>query len=331
MHITDYEKVSELVANNVFLIDGPNGTQNILAKDMGKAILDLTKSSVLFDKLSPYEVPWYEWDKDTDPYGSTIFLNPLSKEYKAYYTRLEDLVYIIPNAAHAWPTLQVLRNSSFHRCKNLGSVFTNEQKAAIQSGLFNDMFVGDYWEIGGYTYRIIGIDNNIYIPKSHIAVLMSYDIYNSNRDIRFGPDPFHSTNDLVNIGYKNASIRTKVHNEIEPIARSAFGQSILTYSAMLQNTNWIESELCSDCTVELLPACGCTTNVTKFSQTIGDTKEPFQFLNSPKTGTYDTLTRNVGLSDAGNDVQVVYNIRNTWIHEIYPTTEAYYYVYFYVG
>lgn len=44
------------------------------------------------------------------------------------------------------------------RGKNLGSSFTAEQKAAIAAGTFDDIYVGDYWEIDGVKYVIVDID-----------------------------------------------------------------------------------------------------------------------------------------------------------------------------
>lgn len=44
------------------------------------------------------------------------------------------------------------------RGNNLGSSYTAEQKAAITAGTFDDIYVGDYWEISGIKYYIVDID-----------------------------------------------------------------------------------------------------------------------------------------------------------------------------
>ena len=49
-------------------------------------------------------------------------------------------------------------HNSIYRGKNLGSAVTAEQYAAIQAGTFDDMYIGDYWTIGGVTYRIAAFD-----------------------------------------------------------------------------------------------------------------------------------------------------------------------------
>ena len=40
MLITDYERVANLVEDNVFLLDGPKGTKSITAKTLGKALAE---------------------------------------------------------------------------------------------------------------------------------------------------------------------------------------------------------------------------------------------------------------------------------------------------
>lgn len=44
MKITDYTKVSKIVGENVFLLDGPEGTKTITAEDLAKALLGLLSS-----------------------------------------------------------------------------------------------------------------------------------------------------------------------------------------------------------------------------------------------------------------------------------------------
>ncbi len=67
------------------------------------------------------------------------------------------------------PYINPVTRRNIWRGKNLGSVFTDEQKAAIRDGSFRGMFIGDYWEttpptntsFGGTTYnrwRIVDID-----------------------------------------------------------------------------------------------------------------------------------------------------------------------------
>lgn len=49
-------------------------------------------------------------------------------------------------------------HNAIYRGKDLGSSVTDEQYAAIKDGRFYDMYIGDYWFIGGVIYRIAGFD-----------------------------------------------------------------------------------------------------------------------------------------------------------------------------
>jgi len=72
------------------------------------------------------------------------------------------------NATHFKPTsasgggFNVASNAGAHnaiyRGRSLGTSVSAAQYAAIQEGTFNDMFIGDYWTIGGIVYRIAAFD-----------------------------------------------------------------------------------------------------------------------------------------------------------------------------
>jgi hypothetical protein len=49
-------------------------------------------------------------------------------------------------------------HNSLFRGKNLGTSFTSAHASRISSGEFYDMYIGDYWVIGGVTWRIAAFD-----------------------------------------------------------------------------------------------------------------------------------------------------------------------------
>ena len=49
-------------------------------------------------------------------------------------------------------------HNSIYRGKYLGSSVTAAQYAAIGAGTFDDLFIGDYWSIGGVNWRIAAFD-----------------------------------------------------------------------------------------------------------------------------------------------------------------------------
>ena len=76
-----------------------------------------------------------------------------------------------------------LRNSIF-RGKCLGDTLTAEQSATIAAGTFKDMFVGDYWTIGGGNYRIAHLDYWLHCgdtecTKHHAVIVPDTCLYNA--------------------------------------------------------------------------------------------------------------------------------------------------------
>ena len=49
-------------------------------------------------------------------------------------------------------------HNAIYRGKYLGTSVTTTQYAAISSGTFDDLYIGDYWTIGGVNYRIAAFD-----------------------------------------------------------------------------------------------------------------------------------------------------------------------------
>lgn len=54
--------------------------------------------------------------------------------------------------------LSPVMHRNIFRGKNLGNSLTETQKASIQNGTFDDLFVGDYWVINGVYWRIVDMD-----------------------------------------------------------------------------------------------------------------------------------------------------------------------------
>ena len=64
---------------------------------------------------------------------------------------------------------------SMCRNKNLGTSLTSDQISAISSGLFTDMFPGDYWVINSVTWRIVDLDyfynSSGTTTKHHVVII----------------------------------------------------------------------------------------------------------------------------------------------------------------
>lgn len=69
-----------------------------------------------------------------------------------------------------------------YRGKALGGSVTSEQWTAIKAGTFKDLYLGDYWSIGGVIYLIVGFDywlNTGDTPcnKHHVVVIPQNHLY----------------------------------------------------------------------------------------------------------------------------------------------------------
>ena len=89
---------------------------------------------------------------------------------------------VMPGGGEA---VSIMDNAATHnmiyRGKNLGSSLTAEQAAAIKAGTFKDIYLGDYWQIGGVDYLAAGFDywyqcgdtactthHVVIIPRNHL-------------------------------------------------------------------------------------------------------------------------------------------------------------------
>ena len=73
-------------------------------------------------------------------------------------------------------------HNTIYRGKNLGSAATAAQYAAISAGTFDDLYIGDYWTIGGVNYRIAAFDyywncGDTTVPPHHAVIVPDKNLY----------------------------------------------------------------------------------------------------------------------------------------------------------
>lgn len=180
MKITDYGKVTSLANENVFILDGPNGTKSILASDLAQALLNILPADNLMDVIKGELAP------------------------------------------------EMHRN--IFRGKSLGSSVTAAQKAAIKAGTFDDLYVGDYWTIGGVNWRIVDInywmrcgDTDFTTP--HLVIMPDTALYTAQ---------MNETN-ITTGGYVGSLMYTTNLETAKTTIASAFGDMVLTHREYLTN------------------------------------------------------------------------------------------------
>ena len=111
-----------------------------------------------------------------------------------------------------------------YRGKNLGSTFTEEQKDAIKSGTFDDIYVGDYWVAEGINWRIADINYWMGVPKTtnssqfvtenHLVIVPDTILYESG---------MNSTN-TNSSGYYGSNLRTNGLTQAKNIVHKVFDE-----------------------------------------------------------------------------------------------------------
>ena len=111
-------------------------------------------------------------------------------------------------------------HNSVYRGKDLGASVTAEQYAAIAAGTFDDLYIGDYWIIGGVTYRIAAFDyylraGDIELTTHHVTLVPDNKMYT------------HVMNDTNTTtgGYVGSKMYTEGLNQAKTTITNAFGAS----------------------------------------------------------------------------------------------------------
>lgn len=219
MKITDYEKVTQLLANNVLLVDGDGGTKTILARDLLGALVAVSSSQDYFAKMDVAQLTQVSAVSATDRLMvSTADGNKGITVNDCFWSILDAVV-------------SVEQRRNIFRGKNLGTAFTAAQKAEIKAGVFKGFFIGDYWSIGDKIWRIVDINywlNNgdTACTTPHLVIMPDAVLYNAK---------MNETN-ITTGGYVGSQMYTANLANAKTLVNSAFGSTnILKHRELLVN------------------------------------------------------------------------------------------------
>lgn len=116
------------------------------------------------------------------------------------------------------------------RGKNLGASLSTEQKAHIQDGSFEDLWLGDYWAINGITWRIVDFNywynsGDTAFINHHLVIMPDTVLYNAQ---------MNPTN-ITTGGYVGSEMYTSNLANAKTIINSAFGSAVLSHREYLTN------------------------------------------------------------------------------------------------
>lgn len=219
MKMTDYPSVQVLKENNIFILDGPDGTKQITAKDLAEAIATMAGLSATIDLK---DLPLLETGIET---GSRFLIGLPNGDNRAI--KADDVFYELLDAF-----IPLEQRRKTFRGKNLGSSLTKEQAQNITNGTFKGFFIGDYWEIDSRIWRIVDInywigcgDEECTTP--HLVIMPDHTLYNQ---------AMNSSGNVTTGAYVSSEMYRTGLNSAKATVNSAFGAgNILSHKEYLQN------------------------------------------------------------------------------------------------
>ena len=148
---------------------------------------------------------------------------------------LDETGRAIVEAINGINGIKVQSNAGFHnavyRGKYLGNVLTSAQKAAIEAGTFEDLYIGDYWTIGNVNYRIAAFDywlrcGDTECTKHHVVIVPDTNLYTAKMN----------DSNITTGGYVGSKMYTDNLATAKTTIKNAFGAAnILSHREYLVN------------------------------------------------------------------------------------------------
>lgn len=131
-------------------------------------------------------------------------------------------------------------HNAIYRGKSLGSTVTTAQYAAIKAGTFDDLYIGDYWTIGGVNYRIAAF--NYYLNSGdtdctthHVVIVPDTCLYNAQmHNTSSGSWESGAANTTAG-GYVGSDMYKSNLEQAKTTIKSAFSGHVLKHRIYLTN------------------------------------------------------------------------------------------------
>lgn len=121
-------------------------------------------------------------------------------------------------------------HNAIYRGKSLGSTVTTAQYNAIKAGTFEDLYIGDYWTIGGVNYRIAAFDyylnsGDTNCTTHHAVIVPDTCLYNAQMN----------SSNVTTGGYVGSAMYTENLETAKTTIKNAFSGHVLTHRIYLTN------------------------------------------------------------------------------------------------
>ena len=131
-------------------------------------------------------------------------------------------------------------HNAIYRGKSLGSTVTTAQYAAIKAGTFDDLYIGDYWTIGGVNYRIAAFDyylnsGDTNCTTHHVVIVPDTCLYNAQmHNTSSGGWESGAANTTAG-GYVGSDLYKSNLEQAKTTIKSAFSGHVLKHRIYLTN------------------------------------------------------------------------------------------------
>lgn len=155
--------------------------------------------------------------------GNGVKVITVENLHKGLQTDIDSVRNVLADGAAA--------HNCIYRGKNLGTSVTAEQYAAISSGKFTDLYIGDYWVINGVTYRIAAFDyyyncGDTNFTKHHAVIVPDTSLYKAQMN----------TSNVTTGGYTGSAMYKSNLAQAKTTIKAAFGSAhVLTKRELLIN------------------------------------------------------------------------------------------------
>lgn len=222
-------------------------------------------------------------------------------------------------------------HNAIYRGKSLGSTVTTAQYAAIKAGTFDDLYIGDYWTIGGVNYRIAAFDyylnsGDTSCTTHHVVIVPDTCLYNAQmHNTSSGSYEGGAANTTAG-GYVGSDMYKSNLEQAKTTIKSAFSGHVLKHRIYLTNAvangrasggAWCDSEVDLMCE-QMVYGSGIFSPVSDGSNVPANYRveksqlplfqhEPSRICNRATWWLRDVITAS-GFAGVGNDGGATYSL-----------------------
>ena len=131
-------------------------------------------------------------------------------------------------------------HNAIYRGKSLGNAVTTAQYAAIKAGTFDDLYIGDYWTIGGVNYRIAAFDyylnsGDTNCTTHHVVIVPDTCLYNAQMHNTSSGGWENGAANTTAGGYVGSDMYKSNLEQAKTTIKSAFSGHVLKHRIYLTN------------------------------------------------------------------------------------------------